>query len=285
MKQQNYPTLNLGGRLFPLDRPKVMGILNATPDSFYAASRTLSPHADEEVFRQALRLRVQQMVSEGADIIDVGACSTRPGSTPPPAEEEMRRLALALAVCREEAPDVPLSVDTFRADVARFAIEEGGAHIINDISGGQLDRQMLPTLARLHVPYVLTHWQEEPRHGNVVHDVLLSISRQAQRLREMGLCDIIIDPGFGFGKSLADNYALLRHLDQFRELACPILVGISRKSMIYKPLDTTPDAVLPATSALHLQALLHGASILRVHDVKAAADVITISQQLTDNPL
>ncbi len=283
MKQQFFPTLNLGGRLFPLDRPKVMGILNATPDSFYAASRTLSPDADEEDFRQALRLRVRQMASEGADIIDVGACSTRPGSTLPLAEEEMRRLALALAVCREEAPVLPLSVDTFRADVARFAVEEGGAHIINDISGGQLDRQMLPTLARLRVPYVLTHWQETPHYNHVTHDVLLALSRQAQRLREMGLADIIIDPGFGFGKSLADNYALLRHLDQLRELACSLLVGISRKSMIYKPLDATPDAVLPATSALHLQAILHGANILRAHDVKAAADVITISQQLTDN--
>lgn len=281
MKQQFFPTLNLGGRLFPLDRPKVMGILNATPDSFYAASRTLSPDADEEAFRQALHLRVQQMVSEGADILDVGACSTRPGFTPPSAEEEMRRLRLALAVCREGAPNVPLSVDTFRADVARFAVEEGGAHIINDISGGQLDRQMFPTLARLHVPYVLTHWQETPHYNHVTHDVLLALSRQVQHLREMGLCDIIIDPGFGFGKSLADNYVLLRHLDQLHELACPLLVGISRKSMIYKPLNATPDAVLPATSALHLQVLLHGANILRVHDVKAAADVITLSQQLS----
>lgn len=262
-----------------------MGILNATPDSFYAASRTLSPDADEETFRQALRLRVRQIVSEGADILDVGACSTRPGSTPPSAEEEMRRLRHALAVCREEAPDVPLSVDTFRADVARFAVEEGGALIINDISGGQLNRQMFPTLARLRVPYVLTHWQERPHYDNLTHDVLLTLSRQVQHLREMGLADIIIDPGFGFGKSLADNYALLHNLDQFRELACPLLVGISRKSMIYKPLNTTPDAVLPATSALHLWAILHGTDILRVHDVKAAADVITISQQLTDNQL
>lgn len=282
VKHQKIPTLNLGGRLFPLDRPKVMGILNATPDSFFAASRTFAAASEEERL-EALRRRVRQMADEGADIIDVGACSTRPGYAPPSAEEEMQRLRLAIRVCREEAPALPLSIDTFRADVARFAVEECGAHIINDISGGQLDRQMLPTVVRLRVPYVLTHWQQEPHYDNVLHDVVLALARQAQKLQEAGLADIIIDPGFGFGKSLADNYALLRRLDVFRALSHPILVGLSRKSMVYKPLGATPDTVLPTTSALHLQAILHGANILRVHDVKAAADVITISQQLTDN--
>ena len=278
MKHQKIPTLNIGGRLFPLDRPKVMGILNATPDSFFTASRTFTG-SDEDCL-EALRRRVRQITDEGADIIDIGACSTRPGFTPPSVEEEMRRLRLAIGVCHEDAPTLPLSIDTFRADVARFAIEECGAHIINDISGGQLDRQMLPTVARLRVPYVLTHWQGDTRHDKDIHDVLLTLSRQIQHIHEAGVSDIIADPGFGFGKTQDDNYAILHRLSLFKDLNTPILVGISRKSMVYKPLGGTPDDALPATSALHLWALRQGADILRVHDVKAAADVIKATNLL-----
>lgn len=307
MKASKPYILNVNGRLLSLDKPLVMGILNATPDSFYAASRTFPadrenypadrenypadrenysadsfqwPQKEGQPVEEALRARVRQIKEEGAALIDVGACSTRPHSTPCSAAEEMERLATALRIVREEAPGLPVSVDTFRADVARFAVEEGGATLINDISGGLLDPQMHHTVSRLGVPYILTHWQEEPHPDDTPAHVLQHLAVQAQHLRDLGQCDIIADPGFGFGKTLAQNYALMRQLAAFRQLDLPLLVGISRKSMIYQLTGGTPDTALPATSALHLYALQQGAHILRVHDVRAAIDIIRIHSQL-----
>lgn len=286
MKCQNNYTLNIRGRIFPLTQVQVMGILNATPDSFYSGSRTLLPSPEESL--DMMRQRVRQIREEGASMIDVGACSTRPGSPSVSAEEEMARLAPALQVCREEAPELPVSVDTFRATVARWAVEECGADIINDISGGDMDREMFRTIARLHVPYILMHMQgtpatmqEAPAYKDVTREVIADLARKAQRLRDMGVVDIIADPGFGFGKTLDHNYQLMRHIDYFHELRMPLLVGISRKSMIYKLTDGTPETALPGTDTLNTWACLHGAHILRVHDVKAAVDVTTICNRLT----
>lgn len=283
---KNY-TLRVGGRLFSLHQPQVMGILNATPDSFFGESRML--HENDEDSLQFMRSRVRQIKEEGGTMIDIGAYSTRPGAPDVTPEEEMRRLALALRACREEAPKLPISVDTFRASVARFAVEEGGAHIINDISGGEMDRNMLRTVARLKVPYILMHMQGtpqnmqlNPQYKDVTREVVSFIARKAQQLRELGVNDIIADPGFGFGKTVEHNYQLMRQIDCFHELNMPLLVGISRKSMIYKPLGTNAENALSGTIALNSWAALHGAHILRVHDVKAAADTIKITSYLTE---
>lgn len=274
-------SLNLGGRLFSLDHPVVMGILNATPDSFFAASRT--PCSQPE----AIRRRVRQILDEGGQIIDVGAYSTRPGADDVTPDEEMRRLASALEAVRQEAPDALVSVDTFRAEVARSCVEHFGAHMVNDIGGGDLDKNMFRTVARLGVPYVLMHlqgqprtMQHDPRYEDVVAEVVEHLARRVQRLRDYGAKDIVADPGFGFGKTIDHNYRLLERLADFHELGVPLLVGVSRKSMVYRLLNTTPDHALAGTTALHTIALLKGAHILRVHDVKPAADAVRIVQQL-----
>lgn len=271
------PTLNLGGRLYVLNRPIVMGILNVTPDSFYADSRTPDTDAAQ------IRRRVREIIDEGGDIIDVGACSTRPGADDVNGDEEMRRLSTALAIVREEAPEAIVSVDTWRSEVARGCVEEYGVQMINDISGGELDRGMLRTVARLGVPYVLMHMQGEPRtmqaaphYEDVVAEVIEYLARRAQRLRDYGGKDIIVDPGFGFGKTLEHNYRLLERLEFFHELNCPLLVGVSRKSMIYRLLGSTPQDALNGTTAIHAFALMKGAHILRVHDVKAAVETCRI---------
>lgn len=293
MKVENSYTLNLGGRLFSLAQTQVMGILNATSDSFYTGSHTLT--SDDGQSMENMRARVRQILKEGGTMIDVGACSTRPGAPAPSPEEEMQRLSLALRACREEAPGIPVSVDTYRADVARYAVEEGGAHIINDISGGEMDRQMFPTVARLRVPYILMHMQGTPQtmqaapaYDDVTRDVISYLARRAQRLREMGVADIIADPGFGFGKTVDHNYQLMKHCDFFHELHMPLLIGVSRKSMVYRVLDPLPDGSAPTaeqalagTTALHLWAALHGAHILRVHDVRAAVDVLRVAERLS----
>ena len=272
-------TINAGGRLLDLQTPVVMGILNATPDSFYAGSRTQT--------EAEIAARVHQIVDEGAGIIDVGAYSSRPGADDVPAEEEARRLRHALGIVRREAPDAIISVDTFRADVAKMCIEEGGAHIINDISGGTLDKNMFRTVARLRVPYILMHIQGEPHtmqqaphYDNLEQEVFLFLSQRVDQLRQLGVADIILDPGFGFGKTLAHNYELMNRLEDFREFDLPLLVGISRKSMIYRLLHTTPAEALTGTTVLHTVALLQGCHILRVHDVKAAVEVRAIVHQL-----
>ncbi len=259
-------TLNIDGRLVSLATPQVMGILNATPDSFYAGSRALTEHAVAE--------RARQIVSEGAAIIDVGACSTRPGSTPPTQQEEMERLRRALDVVRRQQPQAIVSVDTFRPDVARMAVEEYGADIVNDVSEG--NAEMFRMVARLRVPYILMSAQPDLRQ------TLLTLSDKVQQLRDMGQHDIVVDPGFGFGKTLEQNYRLLAQLDRLQVLGLPVLVGLSRKSMITRLLGITPEEALAPTTALHAVALDKGAAILRVHDVLPAVQCCRMMTKLTE---
>ena len=264
-------TLSIHGQLLSLHEPQVMGILNITPDSFYSGSRT---EAEDDICR-----RLHQLMDEGADMIDVGAYSTRPGADDVSEEEEMERLRRGLRVVRREFPEVPVSVDTFRASVARMAVEEEGADIVNDISGGDMDRQMFRTVARLHVPYVLMHMQGVPRsmqqaphYDNVRREVMVHLAERVDLLHQMGVADVVVDPGFGFGKTLDHNYELMEHLEDFHELGCPLLVGISRKTMIYKLVGGTPQTALNGTTVLNAVALLKGAHILRVHDVAPAVE-------------
>ena len=270
-------TINVRGRLVSLDEPQVMGILNVTPDSFFATSRCRS----EEEIRQ----RVCMMRREGATMVDIGAYSSRPGAEEVSVEEELRRLLPAVGIVREEWPDAIISVDTFRAEVARQAVE-AGADIINDISGGEMDKDMFRTVAELHVPYILMHMQgtpqdmqKAPHYENLMCEVFRSLGERVEELHEMGVADVIVDPGFGFGKTMAQNYEMMARLGEFRLLGCPILVGISRKSMIYRLLDATPEESLNGTTALNTIALMNGASILRVHDVKEAVEAVKIYRQ------
>lgn len=274
-------TLNLRGKLYSLCEPKIMGILNVTPDSFYAESRT----SNEE----HIAARVQQLMDDGADMIDIGGYSSRPGADDVSPEEEMNRLRRGLRVVRRLYPEVPISVDTFRADVARMCVEEEGADIINDISGGMMDRQMFRTVARLGVPYILMHMQgtpdtmqQAPHYDNLRREVMLYFAERIDRLCQMGAKDIIVDPGFGFGKTLEHNYELFHHLDDFNLFNLPLLVGISRKSMIYKLLDGTPQTSLNGTTVLNTIALMKGAHILRVHDVKEAVEAKRIVMKMKE---
>lgn len=253
--------LNIKGQLMDLSSPRVMGILNATPDSFFAGSRK---QTEQEIVG-----RVMEIAEQGADIIDVGACSTRPGAAVASQEEEMQRLREALKIVRREQPDMPLSVDTFRADVARMAVEEYGADIINDVSEGE-DKAMFRMVARLGVPYVLTSVQPDLR------STLLTFAAKVQQLRDYGQKDIILDPGFGFGKTLEQNYRLMSQLEKLQVMELPLLVGISRKSMIWKYLEVTPAEALNGTTVLNTIALMKGAAILRVHDVKEAVECCKI---------
>lgn len=275
-------TLNLRGRLLELREPQIMGILNVTPDSFYSDSRT----PDEAHITE----RVRQMMDEGADMIDIGGYSSRPGADDVTPEEEMDRLRRGLRIVRKLYPEVPVSVDTFRADVARMCIEEEGADIINDISGGMMDRQMFRTVARLGVPYILMHMQGTPdtmqvapHYDNLRREVMLYFAERIDRLCQMGAKDIIVDPGFGFGKTLEHNYELMNHLEDFAVFNLPLLVGISRKSMIYKLTGGTPQTSLNGTTALNTISLVKGAHILRVHDVKAAAEAKQIYMAMKRN--
>ena len=267
-------TVNVRGKLLSLDAPLVMGILNVTPDSFYATSRQQT--------EDAVARRADEMVAEGADIIDVGGCSTRPGGAPATEAEEMARLRMALGVVTLRHPDAVVSVDTFRPEVARMAVEEFGAAIINDVSeGGQLYGDdaapstaevsaMFAMVARLRVPYVLTSVRP------TLDEMLPALAREVEQLHALGVSDILIDPGFGFGKDLGQNYQLMAHLEHLHALRQPLLVGVSRKSMLWRLLGTTPEATLPATTALHAMALMKGASVLRVHDVAAAVQVCKV---------
>lgn len=268
-------TLNLGGQLLSLATPRVMGILNVTPDSFYDGSRC--PEKAE------ITERVHSMVREGADIIDIGGYSSRPHAADISPDEEMRRLSVGLEIIRKHYPDAFVSVDTFRAEVARRCVEEYGVQIINDISGGELDRKMFETAADLHVPYILMHMRGTPDtmmsltdYDNLIGDMLYYFSERIARLESLGVNDIIIDPGFGFSKTLDDNYLLMKHLDEFARIGLPLLVGVSRKSMIYKYFGTTPAESLNGTTALNVLALLGGANILRVHDVREAVEAVRI---------
>ncbi len=271
--------INVNGKLMDLSVPRVMGILNVTPDSFYAESRKQG--ADD------VRRRVRQILDEGADIIDIGGYSSRPGAADVSAEEEMTRLRNGLEALRSVAPEAVVSVDTFRADVARMCVEEYGVAIINDISAGEIDDRMLPTAARLGVPYCLMHMQGTPHDmqdapaykDGILKEVMLFMARKVATLRDLGAKDIILDPGFGFGKTLEHNYELMAHLDEFRIFEMPLLVGISRKSMIYRLLDTDAEGSLNGTAVLNTVALLKGADILRVHDVRQAVEAIRIVEQ------
>lgn len=272
-------SLNLKGRLVTIDHPWVMGIINITPDSFYSGSRV----NDEKTLVE----RVRGMLADGADVLDVGACSTRPGSESVDAQGEMERLQWALAVIWREAPGTILSVDTYRADVARRCVEEWGADIINDISGGTLDDNMFATMASLRVPYVLMHMRGTPEtmssmtdYDDVAADVLEWMARRIDQLRQMGVADVIADPGFGFAKTVEQNYELLAHLNAFHALEAPLLVGVSRKRMIYTPLDISADVALNGTTVVNTIALQQGAHILRVHDVRAAVEAVKLTTML-----
>lgn len=274
--------LNVNGQLMELSTPCVMGILNLTPDSFYAPSRM---EADE-----AIAARARQIVEEGAAIIDVGAYSSRPGAADVSVQEEMARLRRGLSIVRKTAPEAILSVDTFRADVARMCVEEYGVAVINDISGGELDKDMFAAVASLRVPYVLMHMQgrpqdmqRAPRYDNLLKDIFLYFARKVQQLRDLGAYDLVLDPGFGFGKTLEQNYELMAHLEEFSVFELPVLVGVSRKSMIYRLLGCGPEDALNGTTVLHTIALQKGASILRVHDVRPAVETIRIFSRLTDS--
>jgi len=258
-------TINIRGRLLDLSRPIVMGILNATPDSFFADSRV---QTEKEIFNRA-----NSIITEGAKIIDVGACSTRPGGEVASEEEEMRRLEIALPIIRKTQPDAIISIDTFRASVARRCVEDFGADIINDVEEGK-DPDMFATVAELGVPYILMSTAPN------LHDMLIRFADKLQRLRELRQKDIIIDPGFGFGKTMDENYTLLNEMERLQVLELPILVGISRKRMIHKLLGITPTESLNGTTVLNTIALSKGASILRVHDIRAAIEAVIIYNEM-----
>ncbi len=271
--------INVNGELMDLSRPQVMGILNVTPDSIYADSRK---QAEEDIVN-----RVHQIIEEGGRIIDIGAYSSRPDAEDVSPEEEMKRLKHGLQVIQREFPDAIVSVDTFRADVARMCVEEYGTAIINDISAGDLDANMFSTVAKLKVPYIMMHMQgnpqnmqKNPHYQHPVKEIILYFAEKIEKLRAAGVKDLIIDPGFGFGKTLEHNYEILNKLEEFSIFQLPILVGVSRKSMIYKLLGGGPENALNGTTAVHAIALMKGANLLRVHDVKAAVETVRIFNAL-----
>ena len=271
--------MNVNGRLLDFSTPCVMGILNVTPDSFYSGSRMQT--------EGEIEARVRQILEEGAAIIDVGAYSSRPNADHVSAEEEMNRLRLGLEVLRRTAPDAIVSVDTFRADVAWMCVREYGVAIINDIAAGEMDADMFSTVAELTVPYIMMHMQgtpqnmqQHPHYDNLLREVFLYFARKVQQLRDLGVKDIVLDPGFGFGKTLEHNYQLMAHLEEFRLFELPLLVGVSRKSMIYRLLDTTPQEALNVTPVLLPLSLILGADILRVHDGLQAVEAVKIAEAM-----
>lgn len=275
-------TLDLRGRAFSLSQPKVMGILNVTPDSFFSASRTQTINEIEK--------RIRQIVTEGASIIDIGAYSSRPNAEDISTAEEMKRLRQGLDILRKLYPEAIVSVDTFRADIAKMCVEEYNAQIVNDISGGKLDSRMFKTVAQLGVPYILMHMkgtpqtmQQAPYYGNVVKEVCSHFQGSIHELQDAGVKDIILDPGFGFGKTLEHNYQLLHDLEELHQFHLPLLTGFSRKSMIWKPLGITPEEALNGTTVLNTISLLKGVHILRVHDVKECIEVVKLTQALKNN--
>lgn len=274
--------LKLKGKLYDLRTPVVMGVVNITPDSFFAFSRYKS---DRTLLQQ-----VETFLAEGATIIDVGGYSTRPQAAPVSVDEEIKRISEALEIICKRFPETVLSVDTFRSPVARMAVQEYGVAMINDIGGGTLDQLMFETIADLQVAYVLMHTRGNPQHmqeqtqyEDVVADVLQFLAKRVAQLRLLGVHDVVIDPGFGFAKTLEQNYEMMSKLPVFRQIQAPLLVGISRKSMIYKLLEITPEEALNGTTALNMLALMGGASILRVHDVKEAVEAIRIFNAYTQS--
>lgn len=273
-------SINLRGAIYTFDRPKIMGILNVTPDSFYDGAKYTS---------QSDQLsRVQEMLKEGLDFLDLGACTSKPGATMISEEEELFRLESSMENIRKEFPDLFISIDTFRSGIARKMVQDYGADLINDISAGTFDPEMFKTMADLNVPYIIMHMQgnpqnmqDYPKYGNVVKEILKFLATKMHELNLIGVKDIIVDPGFGFGKSLDHNYKILADLDAFSLLETPVLVGISRKSMISGLLDVGVDDSLIGTTAAHSYALMKGVDILRVHDVKAAKETIEIIMKIT----
>lgn len=271
-------SLNCRGKLLDLSQPRIMGILNITPDSFYDGGRYLS---DNEIITQA-----ERMLDEGADILDIGGISTRPGAKILNEKEEIDRLRPVLRLIRTKFPDAILSVDTFRSAIARFAVTEYGVDMINDISGGEMDRDMFQELAGLQVPYIIMHMRGDPEtmqsltdYDDLVGEMTAYFSEKVKQLTELGIKDIVIDPGFGFSKTIDQNYFLLKHLHHFQIFELPVMAGVSRKSMIYKTLEATPDDALNGTTVLHTIALLQGANLLRVHDVKEAIEAISLVEK------
>lgn len=274
--------INVNGSLLDLSGPCVMGILNITPDSFYAGSRM---QTEAEIVARA-----QQILDEGARIIDIGAYSSRPNAENVSPREEMERLRMGLEILRKTQPGAVISVDTFRADVARMCVEEYGVAIINDIAAGEMDADMFRTVVELNVPYIMMHMQgtpqnmqQHPHYDNLLKEVFLYFAQKVQQLRDLGMKDIILDPGFGFGKTVEHNYELLAHLEEFRVFELPLLVGISRKSMIYRLLGNTPQDALNGTTVLDTICLLKGADILRVHDVREAVETVKIVEAMRKN--
>ena len=279
METNSAKYINVNGKLMDLSQPQVMGILNVTPDSFYAGSRQ---QTEKEIIRRA-----SQILEEGASIIDIGAYSSRPNAQHISSEEEMSRLRTGLEIINRNHPGSVVSVDTFRADVARMCVEEYGVAIINDIASGDMDERMFETVARLGVPYIIMHMQGTPQnmqmnphYDDMLKEIFFYFSKKVQQLRDLGVKDIILDPGFGFGKTLEHNYQLMNHLEEFSIFELPLLVGVSRKSMIYHLLGGTPDEALNGTTVLDTISLMKGADILRVHDVKAAVETVKIVQKM-----
>ena len=273
--------INIKGKLLDLTIPKVMGVLNITPDSFYKGSRY---NNDADIIRIAIK-----MIEDGADILDVGGYSSRPGAADISQEEEKMRVLRAIRLISKELPEVAISVDTFRADIAMEAVNECGACIVNDISGGEADMKMFSIVEKLNVPYIMMHMRGDPRimqnnpvYDDVVADILRWFGKRIFRLQSVGVKDIIIDPGFGFGKTVEHNFELLRRLGDFSVAGLTVLVGVSRKSMIWKTLGITPDEALNGTSVLNTIALLNGADILRVHDVKEAVQAVRLIEKLKE---
>ena len=279
MKSTSPIYINVKGQLLDLSIPQVMGILNVTPDSFYAGSRM---QTEEDI-----AARARQIIDEGAAIIDIGAYSSRSNAEHISAEEEMNRLRTGLEILNRNHPEAIISVDTFRADVAAQCVNEYGVAIINDIAAGEMDDRMFQTVAGLGVPYIMMHMQgtpqnmqQNPHYDNLLKEVFMYFARKVQQLRDLGVKDIILDPGFGFGKTVEHNYELLAHLEEFRIFELPLLAGVSRKSMIYRLLGTTPQEALNGTTVLDTICLLKGADILRVHDVREAVETVKIVEAM-----
>jgi len=271
-------TINCRGELYDLSNPQVMGILNITPDSFYDGGKYSDHHQIID--------HVQQMLNDGCDILDIGAYSSRPGAKDISEKEEIKRLSPVLELIRKHFPDIIISIDTFRANVAEYVIQHFQADIINDISSGDMDPAIYDVIAKNQVPYIIMHMQgtpqnmqDNPQYKNVTKEVIMYLAKKAEQLKLIGIHDIIIDPGFGFGKTVEHNHQLLRHLNDFKIFELPILAGLSRKSMICRYLNISPNEALNGTSVLNTLALLGGANILRVHDVKEAKETILLTQK------
>lgn len=271
-------TINCGGELIDLSEPKIMAILNITPDSFYDGGKHVSLND--------IKSYVNEMIEEGADIIDVGAYSTRPGANDVSATEELERLIPVLKMLRKDFSKLIISVDTFRSEVAQRVVDDFNVDIINDISAGELDKEMFHTIAKLQVPYIMMHMQgtpqtmqKDPQYMNVIQEIMKYFSQKIDALKLLGVNDVILDPGFGFGKTVDHNFQLLKYLSDFKLFELPVLAGVSRKSMINKVLEISPDKALNGTTVIHTMALLNGANILRVHDVKEAKEAILLTSK------